>query len=100
MRRSAYLLFAAANLLTICPAAAATRPRYGGTLRVELSANPVSLDPAQPSALPTRAQQELAPLMFDCLVVIDSQGKPQPGLAASWEHDTDYRRWLFRLQPG
>src|ERR1700758_1604776 len=98
MRRSAYLLFAAASLLlALHPAGAATRPRYGGALRVELSANPLSLDPPQPSALPTSAQQELTPLMFDCLVVIDSQGKPQPGLAASWEHDTDYRRWLFRL---
>ena len=67
---------------------------------MELSAAPASLDPAQPSAFLTSAQEQLAPLMFDCLVRVDTQGKPQPGLAASWEHDPDYRRWLFHLQPG
>ena len=101
MRRSAYLLFAAASLLAaICPAGAGTRPRYGGTLRVELSAAPASLDPSQASAFITSAQQALIPLMFDCLVTLDQQGKAQPALAVSWEHDPDYRRWLFRLRPG
>jgi ABC-type transport system substrate-binding protein len=78
---------------------AATRPRYGGTLRVEMSASPASFDPAQ-SAFFTSTQEELSPLMFDCMVVVGTQGRPQPGLAASWEHDPDYRRWLFHLQPG
>jgi len=101
MRRSAYLLFAAASLLLAhCPAQAATRPRYGGTLRVELSASPTSLDPAQQSGFPTSSQEQLATLMFDRLVELDPQGAPRPGLAASWQHDPDYRRWLFHLQPG
>jgi ABC-type transport system substrate-binding protein len=78
---------------------AATRPRYGGTLRVEMSASPASFDPAQ-SAFFTSTQEELSPLMFDCMVVVGTLGRPQPGLAASWEHDPDYRRWLFHLQPG
>lgn len=101
MRRSAYLLFAAASLLlALRPAVAASRPRYGGTLRVELSASPVSLDPTQQSALPTSAQEQLATLMFDRLVELDQQGTPRPGLAASWQHDSDYRRWLFHLRSG
>lgn len=101
MRRSAYLLFAVASLpLALAPAAAATRPRYGGTLRVELGASPAALDPGQQSAFPTSVQARLAPLTFDGLVAVDQQGKPQPGLAASWQHDPDYRRWLFRLQSG
>jgi ABC-type transport system substrate-binding protein len=99
MRRSAYLLSVAASLLALGPAMAATRPRYGGTLRVEMSASPASFDPAQ-SAFFTSTQEELSPLMFDCMVVVGTQGRPQPGLAASWEHDPDYRRWLFHLQPG
>jgi len=101
MKRSAYLLSAAASLLlAICPAVAASRPRYGGTLRVELSASPASLDPAQQSGFSSSTQQQLAALMFDRLVEVDQQGTPRPGLAESWQHDPDYRRWLFRLQPG
>jgi peptide/nickel transport system substrate-binding protein len=101
MRRSAYLLPVAASLLlALSPAAGATRPRYGGTLRVELGATPASLDPAQQSAFPTSTQEQLAALIFDGLVTVDQQGKPQPGLAASWQHDPDYRRWLFHLQSG
>ncbi len=101
MRRSAYLLFVAASLLlALRPAVAESRPRYGGTLRVELSAAPASLDPAQQSAFPTSTQEQLAVLMFDRLVELDQQGAPQPGLAASWQHDSDFRRWLFHLQSG
>ena len=100
MRRSAYLLFAAASLLlALPPAAAATRPRYGGTLRLELSAAPTSLDPGQ-TIFPTSTQEQLTTLMFDRLVELEQQGRPQPALAASWKHDPDYRRWLFHLQSG
>jgi peptide/nickel transport system substrate-binding protein len=100
MRHSAYLLLVAASLLALGPAMAATRPRYGGTLRVELSASPTSFDPAQQSAFPTGTQGQLAMLMFDRLVELDQQGRAQPGLAASWQHDPDYRRWLFHLRSG
>jgi peptide/nickel transport system substrate-binding protein len=100
MRRSAYLLLVAASLLALGPAMAATRPRYGGTLRVELSASPTSFDPAQQSAFPTSTQGQLATLMFDRLVELDRQGMPRPGLATSWQHDPDYRRWLFHLRSG
>lgn len=100
MRRSAYRLLAAVSLLALSPALAATRPRYGGTLRVELSASPTALDPAQQSPFPTSAQEQLATLMFDRLVELDQQETPRPGLAASWQHDPDYRRWLFHLRSG
>jgi peptide/nickel transport system substrate-binding protein len=101
MRRLAYLLFAAASLLlALCPVLAATGPRYGGTLRVELSPSPTSLDPAQQSAFPTSAQEQLASLIFDRLVELDQQGTPRPSLAAFWQHDPDYRHWLLHLQPG
>jgi len=101
MRRSAYPLFAAISLLlALRPAVAASRPHYGGTLRLELSASPASLDPAQQSAFATSTQQQLAVLMFDRLVELDLRGLPQPGLAASWQHDPDFRRWLFHLRSG
>jgi len=100
MRRSAYRLLAAVSLLALSPALAATRPRYGGTLRVELSASPTALDPAQQSPFPTSAQEQLATLMFDRLVDLDQQETPRPGLAASWQHDPHYRRWLFHLRSG
>ena len=38
--------------------------------------------------------------MFDRLVELDLRGLPQPGLAASWQHDPDFRRWLFHLRSG
>ncbi|HYA96077.1 MAG TPA: ABC transporter substrate-binding protein [Terriglobales bacterium] len=101
MRRSAYLLFAATSLLLVVrPAAGETRPRYGGTLRVEVGAAPSSFDPAQQFAFPTSTQEQLATLMFDRLVEVDQQGTPRPALAASWQHDPDYRRWLFHLREG
>ena len=101
MKRSAYPLFAAASLLlAVCPALAATRPHYGGTLRVELSASPPSLDPAQRAAFANSTQDQLAALMFDRLVEVDGRGKPRAALAASWQHDPDYRRWIFHLRSG
>jgi len=47
------------------------------------------------------AQQKLVPLVFDRLVQLDLQGKPQPALAISWRTtDPRQRRWRFRLRPG
>lgn len=101
MKRSAYPLFAAASLmLLVCPVGAASRPRYGGTLRVEVSASPASLDPAQQTPFGTSTQEQLSALLFDRLLILDSQGTPLPALAASWQHDPDYRRWIFRLRSG
>ncbi|HWQ56929.1 MAG TPA: ABC transporter substrate-binding protein [Bryobacteraceae bacterium] len=77
-------------------AGAAGRPRYGGTLRVEMRATVAALDPTEPGDAGSR----LMPLVFDCLVQIDGQGRPRPALAVSWTHDPDHRRWRFRLRPG
>jgi ABC-type transport system substrate-binding protein len=88
MPRSAFHLLAAASLL-LAPASrvdAARRPRYGGTLRVELRA---------PRALEVGEW----PMVFETLVTLDESGRPQPALAISWRHDTTGRRWQFRLRP-
>jgi len=73
---------------------AATRARYGGTLRVEVRATPASLDPAAHDAAP------LTSLVFEPLVQLDAAGAPLPGLALTWQRDASARRWQFNLRPG
>ena len=92
MRPSAWLPLAVLSALAV--SGAATRPRYGGTLRVEMRAAPAALDPAAPDAAP------LASLVFETLVRLDDAGAPQPCLALSWQHDATAKRWQFNLRPG
>ncbi len=91
MRPTAWRLFAIASLLS--SAVAATRPHYGGTLRVQMKARVAALDPAE---LP----EDLATLVFDRLVSWSESGQPQPALATSWRHDADFKRWEFQLRTG
>jgi peptide/nickel transport system substrate-binding protein len=92
MRRTAWRLLAIASLIT--SAVAATRPHYGGTLRVQMKERIAALDPAQLS------EENLVTLVFDRLVSWDESGQPQPALATSWRHDADFKRWEFQLRPG
>ncbi|HXM45891.1 MAG TPA: ABC transporter substrate-binding protein [Bryobacteraceae bacterium] len=92
MRLTAWLPLAVLSALAVC--GGATRPRYGGTLRVEMHAAPAALDPAAPDAAP------LAALVFEALVRLDDAGAPQPCLALSWQHDAAAKRWQFSLRPG
>jgi ABC-type transport system substrate-binding protein len=80
-------------LLMVSTAWAATRPRYGGTLRVEMRAQVRSLDPADDAA------SAIVPLLFDSLVTMDSAARPQPSLAVSWTAESD-RRWRFTIRHG
>lgn len=82
MRLSAWLPLALISALAV---SAATRPRYGGTLRVEVRAT---------DAAPLRS------LVFETLVRIDEAGAPQPRLAVSWKHDSAAKHWQFPLRPG
>src|SRR5262249_23516908 len=84
MRRTACLFLAAASLI------AATRPHYGGTLRMR--AHPLSLEPA--------AANDLVPQVFDTLVTFSETGRPEPSLATSWRHDADFKRWEFQIRTG
>ncbi len=74
---------------------AATRPHYGGTLRLEMRAAPASLDPAQLDAAATK----LIPLLFDTLVTLDAGGNPEPALARGWQARSDNKQWQFPLRP-
>ena len=93
MRRFAWRFLAAASLTILAATAVAElRPRYGGTLVIELHDSLALTDPAD---WPVR----LVPLVYDCLVRLDEHGEPQPELAISWQHDAANKHWEFRLRP-
>jgi len=73
-------------LLSIAlPAAARTRPHYGGTLRVEVEGDP---------------WQQARRLVFDGLTAIDADGDIRPALAINWKSENNDHRWQFSLRPG
>jgi peptide/nickel transport system substrate-binding protein len=103
MRLSRFQFLAASSAVFAAFAAqAATRPRYGGTLRVELQAQISSLDPTAwaEDAVNARALAKLNDLVYDRLVRFDAKGKLQPALAIRWEHDAQSATWRFYLRPG
>jgi peptide/nickel transport system substrate-binding protein len=75
------------------------RPRYGGILRVEMHETVRSMDPADwPANGMDPAKEKLIPLIFERLVRLDENGRPQAALAISWQHDSKNRRWRFTLR--
>jgi hypothetical protein len=67
LRLSLYLATISAVLVVVVPSHTAKRPRYGGTLRVEIGATVTSLDPAVAAANPedANAKAELDALLYD-----------------------------------
>src|SRR5262245_19969197 len=94
MRHTAWRLLVIASLVAY-KLPAATRPHYGGTLRVQTKARLTSLDPTT-----FAAHENIAALVFDRLVILDDSARPQPALAISWRHDPDFERWEFQLRSG
>jgi peptide/nickel transport system substrate-binding protein len=91
--------------LAFLPAAellATKRPRYGGTLRVELRTPVISLDPREWKAgSPAAGENEkLAALVYERLLALDDYGRFQPALATEWSHDGSFRNWQFKLRAG
>src|SRR6266571_1337912 len=88
------------ELVLVHYAIGARRPRYGGTLRVELSATAVSLDPREwkPGTAEFAVNEKLGALVYDRLVALDNYGRFQPQLAAEWSHDAGFKRWQFVLR--
>ena len=74
-------------------ASAATRPRYGGELRVDKVLQ-VRQTPAPGN------DQCVAKLVFEDLTKLDQNGTVQPELAQDWRHDAEYKKWQFELRPG
>jgi peptide/nickel transport system substrate-binding protein len=81
---------------------AAKRPKYGGTLRIELHLPTASLDPRvwTPGSIFTAQDEKLASLIYDRLITLDEYGRFQPALAIEWSHDAAPKNWQFRLRPG
>jgi peptide/nickel transport system substrate-binding protein len=75
------------------PAAARTRPHYGGTLRVEVEADAWTQNSVPHGVMARR-------LIFDGLTQIDADGAVRPALAMRWVSENDNHRWQFWLRPG
>jgi peptide/nickel transport system substrate-binding protein len=71
------------------PAAARTRPHYGGTLRVEIEGDPWQ----RPGGLARS-------LVLDGLTATNIDGTLRPALAVDWKSENDNHRWQFRLRSG
>ncbi len=88
-------------IATTTAANAATRPHYGGTLRVMLQSAPDALDlPANATPADYWDMAHTLSLVGDTLVRLDAQGRPQPELAVAWQSDPGARHWQFTLRRG
>lgn len=99
MKRIALSLLALISLASLTTAA--TRPHYGGTLRVAMQSAPNVL--VLPAASDPAAYWDVArilSLVGDNLVRIDAEDRPQPALAVAWQHDSTARHWQFSLRRG
>ena len=95
-----FLLLVAA--LSAGPAAsAATRPHFGGTLRVEMRGAIGTFDINEDS---TAARSLLRDFVLgsvcDRLVELNAKGEPQPSVATSWRSEREGRSWSFTLRSG
>src|SRR5947208_464195 len=100
MRPTLFRSLAVSLALTVA-ATAATRPRYGGVLRIETAGESKSPDPLAPaSGRDAILSRHLQSLLFETLIVLNEHDVPQPQLAVSWQHDASFRRWEFRIRPG
>src|SRR5437764_7509454 len=99
MKRSTFKLLVCSSALLLAPAAtAATRPRYGGTLRVAAHEAIQNLDPAARES--SAAKFQITQLLFDNLLVQAPNGLITGSLARTWSFDNPYLRWQFWLRPG
>jgi peptide/nickel transport system substrate-binding protein len=71
------------------PAAARTRPHYGGSLRVEVEDDPWQ----RPGGLARS-------LVLEGLTATGVDGRVRPALAVEWKSDNGDHRWQFRLRAG
>ena len=101
MKRTCLRWVAASSLLiATLGASAATRPKYGGTLRISTSAEFTSLDPAAQGQADSIVRRNVTRLLFETLIVVDQHGLLQPALADSWASSSNGQRWTFTLRRG
>jgi len=95
-----FLLLVAA-LSGAATASAATRPHFGGTLRVEVRGSLSTFDITEDSNAARSLLRDLVlTAVCDRLVALNAKGEPQPSLAASWRSDRDGRSWFFTIRSG
>ncbi len=100
MRLTTFPLLVASSLLLAAGSSRAAHPHYGGTLHIEMRAAPTSLDPADSNQTEWLGSRNLFRLIFDTLISLDEQGKPEPALATSWQAEPGNQRWQFFLRGG
>ena len=72
-------------------------PKYGGTLHIAMSADPLCLDPHQISS---DVEQLLGNIQYDNLTFLGQNGLPQPWLATSWTISNGGKTYVFQLRKG
>ena len=97
MKRFNLLLLVTSSLIWSVAAIAATRPHYGGTLRITLRETPQTIEPAE---LAQAGASNVTRLIFNTLVILDDRGQPQPSLATSWQVEPGNQRWRFSVRTG
>jgi ABC-type transport system substrate-binding protein len=99
--RTKQVVFAVLALVLPPSARGSKWPQYGGTLRVELRAASVSLDPRdwKTGTLDSATDEKLGALVYDRLVTLDNYGRFRSQLATEWSHDAVFKRWQFTLRP-
>jgi peptide/nickel transport system substrate-binding protein len=97
----AVLIAAVIAATSAATATAATRPHYGGTLRVMLQSSPNALDlPANAHPPDYWDMTRTLSLVGDTLVRLDAHDRPQPALAVVWQSDPSARHWQITLRRG
>ena len=97
MRLTNVVAAVAAGLMLAWPApAGAENPRYGGTLVKVLGATPSMFNSAITA---DHSVVSVGCTIFNGLVYVDREGRPQPELARSWEVRKEGLEIVFHLQP-
>jgi peptide/nickel transport system substrate-binding protein len=98
MRFRSTLLALSSLLLMAIAAPAVQRPHYGGSLRIAMREAPQAIDPGSLSG--PGAAANVSRLIFENLVRLDTNGRPQPLLASSWQAEPGNQRWRISLRDG
>jgi len=91
------ILIAAASLACAVSANAASRPHYGGALRIAVHGSTQTFDP---TASDSAGLRSLTQMVFETLVKLDDRGRVQPLLATSWQVEPGNQRWRFQIRNG
>ncbi len=103
MKRRAFQFLVVASIGCVALSLhSARRPRYGGTLRADVGAAILSIDPAFPTDTNDQMtlREKLLALVCDRLITLDEHGRPKPALASSWQAAPGNKLWSFRLRSG